>query len=235
MPDSLGLVRHEVPQRVILRFGPRVRQRDVHPLFGLPFRYGPAILALYRRTLETLGPTSVVSVTCMIISRSITPSYRTLNPCFMVCSSDQFRRDACSREVHTGEMPQPFVLPSFEKDALRAVVLACRHDARALVAHTVRPTTQNTWHKLHSDNVQQLMAVLSSHTSMLAISIPATLCRPLADERFTGLQCMFRSASPAYHRQDKAVFPDSHATTPQRWTVDGGGRTASRAEIPGKA
>ena len=59
------------------------------------------------------------------------------------------------------------------------------------------------------------MVLLSSHTSMLAISIPATLCRPLAGERSTGLQCVFRMASPAWQRQDGRFCPTPRWTKPR--------------------
>jgi hypothetical protein len=83
------------------------------------------------------------TLTCLVYELSITPNDRTLNPCFTVCSSDRFRRYACSPEVHTSyrKRCRNACDQVLEEVALRAAVgfkvLACRHDTRAPVAHEV--------------------------------------------------------------------------------------------------
>jgi hypothetical protein len=133
------------------------------------------------------------------------------------------RMQSQSAYIIKEEIPQ-CVRPSFGRVALRAVVLACRHDARAPVAHEVTDHAVRgycTVIVICSDNG----SVVKSHLHACNIHTGHSL-QTARQRKVYWPAVRVPKGQPNLATTGRPFL--SHATTPQR-------RTASRAEIPGKA
>jgi hypothetical protein len=133
------------------------------------------------------------------------------------------RMQSQSAYIIQEEMPQ-CVRPSFAKVALRAVVLACRHDARAPVVHEV------TDHAVRGYCIVMIIcsnngSVVKSHLRACNIHTGHSL-QTARQRKVYWPAVRVPKGQPNLATTGRPFL--SHATTPQR-------RTASRAEIPGKA